>query len=92
MSEFDFSDVARRVPFKMVSHMAMTTEHALMHRNEALNINCETITKYRNGSPGKAKRWFYINEKGSKEFETLADCLNANPLVGQLAEATYPAK
>ena len=57
---------------------------------ESLNLQCETITKYRRGVPGKAKRYFYVNEKKSPIFDTLPALLDAYPLIRQLAEVTYP--
>ena len=46
--------IAARIPWRFVLHMSGDREHALMHRNEELNLQCETITKYRHGVPGKA--------------------------------------
>jgi hypothetical protein len=91
-SAFDFSAVAKRIPFKCQSHMSGENEHRMMHWNEPLNIACETITTYRNGKPWKSKRWFYVNERKSKTFQSLTELLNESPLLGQLAEATYFSK
>lgn len=82
--------IAARIPWRLVSHMSGDREHALMHRNEELNLQCETITKYRHGVPGKARRYFYVNEKRSPIFESLPALLDAYPLIRQLAGVTYP--
>lgn len=82
--------IAARIPWRFVSHMSGDREHALMHRNEELNLQCETITKYRHGVPGKARRYFYVNEKRSPIFESLPALLDAYPLIRQLAGVTYP--
>ena len=82
--------IAARIQWSFASHMSCEKEHAMMHRNEELNLQCETITKYRRGVPGKAKRYFYVNEKKSPIFDTLPALLDAYPLIRQLAEVTYP--
>ena len=82
--------IAARIPWRFVSHMSGDREHALMHRNEELNLQCETITKYRHGVPGKARRYFYVNENRSPIFESLPALLDAYPLIRQLAGVTYP--
>lgn len=81
--------IAARIPWRFASHMSGEKEHAIMHRNEELNLQCETITKYRRGVPGKARRYFYVNEKKSPIFDTLPALLDAYPLIRQLAEVTY---
>ena len=91
MSAMDSSDIAKIIPWEFRSHMSGDKEHAMMHRNDELNLQCETITKYRNGVPGKARRHFYVNEKKSPIFNSLIELLDAYPLIRQLAEATYCA-
>lgn len=88
----DFSEVSKRIPFKFQSHLNGGKEHVLTRYNEPLNIVWEAVTKYRNGKPGNAKQFLYVNDKKSKTFSTLKELLNANPLIGQLAEATYKPK
>ena len=92
MRKFNFSAVSKRVPFKFVSHMSGEKEHLMMHHNEDLNINCETVTKRnkRSGEFGKSSNLFYVAKPGTRNFKTLAALLNAVPLLGQLAEVTYP--
>lgn len=84
--------VARRIPFAFVSHIATSKVHLLMHRNDALNINVEVDTRYRNGKPGRSFRHFYVTEKGTRMFTTLAACLDAHPEVASRAEDLYPGQ
>ena len=83
-------DMAKRIPFQMLSHLNETTRHILMHQNEPLGIRCESVTPYRNGKPGKGKRFFYTNEHGSPEFPTLVELLNAHPDLAAEAMTLYP--
>lgn len=87
-----FSEIAQRIPFEFVSHLATSTVHLLMRRNRELNINCEVDTRYRNGKPGRSSRHFYVDEPGTKMFRTLRECLDAHPDVASKAEALYPDK
>ena len=82
--------IAKQIPLRFSSHMSTEKEHALMLFNKELNLACETITKYRNGIPGKARRYFYVNEKKSPIFDTLPALLEAYPLLRQLAAALWP--
>ena len=82
--------IAKQIPWRFSSHMSTEKEHALMLFNKELNLACETITKYRNGIPGKARRYFYVNEKKSPIFNTLPALLEAYPLLRELAAALWP--
>lgn len=84
------SDLAKRIPFRMVFHINCETEHVLEYLNEPLNITCVIVTPYRHGSPGKGKRTFVINERMANGFDTLASLLEANPQVSLKAALMYP--
>lgn len=83
-------DLAKRIPFRMVMHMNLSTEHLLDYLNEPLNIACCVTTKYRNGKPGKAVREFGINEQTAKSYKTLAALLEEHPEIAAKAAALYP--
>ena len=84
------ADLAKRIPFKMVSHLNCSNEHVLTYINEPLNIAAVIVTPYRNGNPGKAVKTFGLNEAKAKGFNRLADLFEANPQVSWKADLLYP--
>lgn len=83
-------DLAKRIPFRMVSHLNCSNEHVLEYLNEPLNLACVIVTPYRHGSPGKGVKTFGINERKAKGYKTLAALLVANPKILWRAVLLYP--
>lgn len=92
MTPTELQALAKRIPFRMVSHLNCSNEHVLEYLNEPLNICAVVVTPYRNGQPGKGKRTYAVNEKRAKGYKTLADLLNAVPQVSWKAALLYPEK
>ena len=82
--------LAKRIPFRMVTHMSCDTEHYLDYLNYDLNICCCITTPYRRGKPGKEKREFAINAKGATGYATMAELLAAHPEIATKAAKLYP--
>lgn len=82
-------ELAKRIPFRMVMHLACTTEHHLDYINEPLNLVCCVTTKYRNGKPGKAVREFGLNESDAASYKTLGALLEDHPVIAAKAAALY---
>jgi hypothetical protein len=91
-------EVAKRIPFRMTSHLSTDRYHSGAYANEELGIGYEYHHPAKNGDiktgPNvKVVRHYYMQSpKDSPTFRTLAALLDANPHIRQLAEFLYPAK
>jgi hypothetical protein len=65
------------VKLKMVSSLAMQSQHAMKYIDEELGISCEIITnKLLDGSFGKGQTFFFINHD-DREFTDIDSLIEA---------------
>ena len=68
-----------QIPFRMVSHLAMETEHICVYesKNPLYNIKmCKHTTIRKNGDFGKSYTHYVLNGKEYKTKQELLDAIN----------------
>ncbi len=62
--------------WKMRMHMNCGTKHHLLYRDDALRVQKEVHTSFRNGIPGKGKTYYFI-DNDEREFRTEESLIEA---------------
>lgn len=90
MTPDEIKAIFSRVPFKLSMSIAGSKEHELHYGNKELSIGFTIITPKKRGQFQKAYRKYWCSAKPKTSYDTIVELGLDNPLIVQLAAATYP--
>ena len=86
-------ELAKKIPFRWTSHLALSTKHVSNYENEDLGLVCSEATPmFRNGQTGKPERQFFEQSGYLKVYGSLVKLLEDRPAIAKKAAALYGPK